>query len=109
MKKCPACGIQYQDSQDFCSKCGAKLEAASPAFEVIDKPKERPDFSDWGGIVLGIIAFFISWEESILFGAIIAVGGIVYGYKSRYGLMRVGAYVINTIVLLISALALLAN
>ncbi|MBQ3455081.1 MAG: zinc-ribbon domain-containing protein, partial [Synergistaceae bacterium] len=32
LKKCPACGIQYQDSQDFCSKCGAKLEAASPAF-----------------------------------------------------------------------------
>ena len=109
MKKCPACGIQYQDSQDFCSKCGAKLEAASSTFEVVDKPKQKPDFSDWGGIALGIIAFFISWEESILFGAAIAVVGIIFGYNSRYGLMRVGAYVINTIVLLISALALLAN
>ena len=98
LKKCPVCGIQYQDSQDFCSKCGAKLEVSS--FEVVSKPKDKPDISDWGGLLIGILAFFLGYEESVLLGGIVAVAGIIYGSKSRYTFLKVDAYVINIIVLL---------
>ena len=105
MKKCPACGIQYQDTQGFCSKCGAKLVSATPVFEPINplpEDKKHLDPSDWGGAVLALVGLLIGWHEDALLGVVFAIVGIFYGRQSRNTLFRIAAYVLGGITLLLA-------
>ena len=113
MKKCPSCGIQYQDSQGFCTKCGTKLVSMNPTFEPINpipEAKKHLDPSDWGGAALAIIGLLFFWfDENVGLDFIFAVVGIIYGRQSRNTFFRIAAYVIGGITVLLTALIVLAN
>lgn len=113
MKKCPSCGIQYEDSKGFCTKCGTKLVSATPAFEPINpRPDDKKflDPSDWGGAALALVGFLIFWfDEEVGIDFVFAVVGIIYGRQSRNTFFRIAAYVLGGITVLLTALVLLVN
>ena len=108
MKKCIKCNIQYPDSQSFCSQCGSALENVKPEFEIVGKSGGK-DFSEWIGIILAFVGFFVAYDFSMQFGFAINFAGFIYAHAAKNATMKWAAYILNGISALIIFLAFIAS
>ena len=124
MKKCVTCNKEYDDSKQFCPACGSKLTDADAAAAPVEAapveaaPVEaaapsasstassggfdiKAIFEKWNGSILTVLAVVIEWYFSLVFGFIVAILGIVLGWKSGNQTNKIVSIVVGVIAILL--------
>lgn len=114
MKKCVICNKEYDDSKQFCPACGGKLTDADAAAAPVEAavpstPSETSSggfdikaiFEKWNGAILTVLAVLIEWYLSLVVGFVVAIVGIVAGWKSGNQINKIVSIVVGIIAILL--------